>query len=136
MLTVAILGVLAAMAGTSFVGFQERARRTQVVVDIKSISTEVDGFEVSVGRLPVDLNEVGLAGMTDIWGNPYRYQPVPGAKVGQLRKDKFLVPINSDYDLYSMGPDGKSTPALTAQSSRDDVIRAGNGSYIGVAENY
>ena len=27
---------------------------------------------------------------------------------GKFRKDKNIVPINSDYDLYSMGPDGAS----------------------------
>ncbi|MEE8148540.1 MAG: hypothetical protein V3T24_13110, partial [Longimicrobiales bacterium] len=53
----------------------------------------------------------------------------PGA-----RKDKFLVPINSDFDLYSLGSDGKSTPPLGAKASKDDIIRANDGSYMGIAE--
>jgi hypothetical protein len=28
------------------------------------------------------------------------------------------VPINTQYDLYSMGKDGKSSPALTAKEAR------------------
>ena len=56
--------------------------------------------------------------------------------MGQLRKDKNLVPINTDYDLYSKGPDGKSVTPLTANSSRDDIIRANNGAYVGEAEDY
>jgi general secretion pathway protein G len=52
------------------------------------------------------------------------------------RKDRFLVPINSDYDLYSMGPDGESVEPLTAAKSHDDIIRASNGAYVGVAENF
>jgi general secretion pathway protein G len=50
-----------------------------------------------------------------------------------MRKDRFLVPINSDFDLYSMGKDGESVPPLTAQKSRDDIIRANDGAYIGPA---
>ena len=55
---------------------------------------------------------------------------------GKMRKDRFLVPINSDFDLYSMGKDGKSSPPLTASASRDDIIRANDGAYVGPAEGY
>ena len=50
-----------------------------------------------------------------------------------MLKDRFLVPINSDFDLYSMGKDGKSQMPLTAKDSRDDIIRANDGAYIGLA---
>ena len=53
-----------------------------------------------------------------------------------MRKDKFLVPINSDFDLYSMGKDGESVPPLTSKKRRDDIIRANDGQYIGLAEGY
>jgi len=62
--------------------------------------------------------------------------PPSGGGDAQPRKDRFLVPINSDYDLYSVGPDGESTSALTAAQSRDDIIRASDGAYVGVAENF
>lgn len=57
--------------------------------------------------------------------------PPPGA-----RKDRFLVPINSMFDLYSLGKDGESAPPLTAAKSRDDVIVANDGGYTGLAKNY
>ena len=53
-----------------------------------------------------------------------------------MRKDRFLVPINTNFDLYSMGPDGKSVPPLTAQASQDDIIWASDGEYIGPAAQY
>jgi len=56
--------------------------------------------------------------------------------LGQKRKDKNLVPINSDYDLYSMGPDGKTTSALTAAISQDDIVRGRDGIFIGLAADY
>lgn len=135
-LVVALIGVLAALSIGGYTSYLERARRTQVIVDIKYISTELDGFEAEVGQLPSTLNEVDCAGMVDLWGNPYQYLRLDPKDPGNPRKDKFIVPINSDYDLYSMGPDGKSTGPLTAAMSRDDIIRASNGSYIGLAANY
>ena len=68
--------------------------------------------------------------------------PAPGAPgppcggVGGARKDRFLVPINSDFDLYSIGKDGQSVAPLTAQKSHDDVIRASDGGFYGLAKNF
>ncbi|MGD9272343.1 MAG: hypothetical protein PVH08_14815, partial [Syntrophobacterales bacterium] len=45
-------------------------------------------------------------------------------------------PLNSDYDLYSMGTDGMSAPALTNDVSQDDIIRADDGAYTGLAAEY
>ena len=53
-----------------------------------------------------------------------------------VRKDKNLVPINTDFDLYSLGKDGLSAGPLTAKDSRDDIVRANNGAFIGRAEDY
>jgi len=79
--------------------------------------------------------------MLDPWKNPYQYLDLSSLNVnkklmGQVRKDKNLVPINSDYDLYSMGKDGQSQAPLTAANSRDDVVRANNGRFVGLASDY
>ncbi len=55
---------------------------------------------------------------------------------GKPRKDHFLHPITSDFDLYSMGKDGDTVAPLTAQKSHDDVIRASDGAYYGLAKNF
>lgn len=52
------------------------------------------------------------------------------------RKDRHLHPISSDFDLYSMGKDRDSVKPLTAQKSHDDVIRASDGGYYGLAKNF
>lgn len=135
-LTCALIGILSAIAISGYANYQERARKAQVIVDIKNIATELDGHEVATGKLPSTLAEAGVGGMIDVWGNSYEYLRLNPKDPGQPRKDKFIVPINSDYDLYSKGPDGRSAPPLTSKLSRDDIIRASNGSYIGVAENY
>ena len=35
-----------------------------------------------------------------------------------------------------MGKDGKTSAPLTAKDSHDDIVRASDGDYIGLAENY
>jgi general secretion pathway protein G len=74
---------------------------------------------------------------SDPWGRPYQYLNIALApNPGVLRKDKNLVPINTDYDLYSLGRDGDSVPPLNAAKSRDDIVRANNGAFIGKGEDY
>jgi general secretion pathway protein G len=74
----------------------------------------------------------------DPWGNPYEYNKFPpGRRVpAGARRDRFLVPINTTYDLYSKGKDGDSAPPLTARRSQDDVVRANDGGFIGLAARY
>ena len=136
-LVLGVIGVLAAMGTSGFARYQERARMAQVVIDMKSMSELIDGFEVSnMGVLPTSLAEAGADGFVDPWGNPYEYLRLDINPPGKARKDKFLVPINSDYDLYSMGPDGRSVAPLTAKHSRDDIIRASDGSFYGRAQDF
>ncbi|MDH4073829.1 MAG: prepilin-type cleavage/methylation domain-containing protein, partial [Gammaproteobacteria bacterium] len=52
------------------------------------------------------------------------------------RKDGSLNPLNTDFDLYSAGADGESAGPLSATKSRDDIVRANNGAFIGLGENY
>jgi general secretion pathway protein G len=88
-------------------------------------------------NLPLSLADVGMGNLLDPYGNPYEYLNFATAKgKGSFRKDRFLVPINSDYDLYSKGQDGDSVAPLTAAKSRDDIIRANDGGFIGLASQY
>lgn len=56
--------------------------------------------------------------------------------IGQARKDHNLVPINSDFDLFSAGPDGKTAGPLTAKASRDDIVRGSDGAFVGLGRDY
>lgn len=136
MIVTSILGALAALAIPNFRRAVERARVVKAIGDITTMQqTLQEYFEVN-GSYPNSLAEVGLDGRTDPWGNPYEYLPVEGTPRGQLRKDRFLVPVNADFDLYSMGPDGRSNPPFTAAASRDDIVRANDGGFVGIADDY
>ena len=52
------------------------------------------------------------------------------------RRDRYLFPLNTDYDLFSLGPDGRTTVSLGESVGLDDVIRANNGGYFGPASEY
>ena len=71
-------------------------------------------------------------------GNAAGCRACNGACVGtgQARKDRNLVPINSDYDFFSMGRDGKSVGPLTAGPSKDDIVRGSDGAFIGLGRDY
>jgi general secretion pathway protein G len=136
-----VLVVLAAtlVAGSfavpAFNGYVERARVARAVSDIGTVSLKLHQWQRSGHSLPQNLAEAGITAV-DPWGRPYVYLRAADASRAQLRKDGELVPLNSDFDLYSLGPDGISALALPAAPSRDDVVRAANGAFIGVAASY
>ena len=133
-----IVGLLAATAVPMYADYRHRALVAQAKSDIIDIGVEIARFQSdNVGQLPDDLAGIGKDGLLDPWGSPYKYLKLVDlvAQKG-VRKNKNLVPINSDYDLYSMGPDGDSKGPLTAKASRDDIIRANNGRFVGVASAY
>jgi general secretion pathway protein G len=134
--TITAAVVLGSLAVPTFNTYLERSRVARAVSDIGTVSLQLHRRQVDTGSLPATLAEAGIRPRDDPWGRPYEYLRVAGANSGRLRKDRNLVPINTDFDLYSRGPDGISGGPLTAQQSRDDIVRAKNGGYIGVAANY
>jgi len=44
--------------------------------------------------------------------------------------------INREYDLYSFGADGEAGDTLAHEDSEDDIIRADDGGFIGLARTY
>jgi len=52
------------------------------------------------------------------------------------RRDRFMYPLNSDYDLFSLGPNGRTAVSLGETVGQDDVIRANNGGFFGLASDY
>jgi general secretion pathway protein G len=136
LLVVVILGALAALAIPNLQRVVERARVTKAIADVKILGQEITEYWLKNNMYPNSLADVDRAGFIDPWGNPYQYLAVEGASRGQLRKDRFLVPVNSDFDLYSMGPDGLSRPPFTARASQDDIVRANDGGFVGIADDY
>ena len=135
MAALAAVLVLCSLAIPGFNGYVERTRVARAISDIGTLSIHLYRWQLNTRTFPLTLADAGLGG-NDPWGRPYRYVRVEGARTGDLRKDRNLHPINTDFDLYSMGPDGRSAGPLTARDSRDDIVRANDGTFIDIAGKY
>lgn len=139
LIVIAVIGALAAIAVPNYLEYKERARIAQAVGDITQIALALEAYHLDNRTFPADLSALRTNITTDPWGNAYRYlaiDVVPPPSTGNVRRDKNLNPLNSDFDLYSMGPDGKTQKQLTAAKARDDIVRADNGGFVGVASQH
>jgi general secretion pathway protein G len=137
LVTMAVILTIAAIAVPNLLAAINHAKIARAVGDIHAIGTDIQGYSVTNGKYPDTLDDIGDGNYHDPWGNPYQYLNFADIKgKGKMRKDRFLVPINTFFDLYSMGADGNSVSPLTAQASRDDIIWANDGDYVGPAEDY
>ena len=141
LLVMALLMTLSAIAMPLYANYIEEARITRVMLEISTIETFIERYERNNGNLPLSLDALEDEITNDPWGSPYQYLKIEGeGKDGKppkgSRKDKFLHPLNTDYDLCSMGRDGLTGAPLTAEASWDDILRADNGGYVGLASGY
>ena len=136
---IAIIGVIATIAVPMYQSYVLDSKVASATSDIKLLETRIERFFAENRRYPANLAEMGYGAKLDPWGEPYEYLNIqaggPGV-AGKRRKDKNLVPINSDFDLYSRGADGDTKPPLVAPPSRDDVVRAANGAWVGLGGKY
>jgi len=136
LIAIAILGVTAAIAIPIYTAYKLKINNAIAITDIVNIQVAVESYYQASDVYPNSLTDVNMNLLLDPWGLPYEYLNLDGVPIGMMRKDQALVPINSDFDLYSKGPDGASIMPLTAPMSRDDILRANNGAFIGVAAEY
>lgn len=138
MLAVAVLSIIAAIAVPFYNGYIAEARIGAAIQDIRQMEVILDDLYAD-NAPPPTLAAAGI-NLVDPWGNPYEYlwlrgNPAPGLN-GKRRRDKSMNPINSDYDLYSKGPDGQTAKQLTASKARDDIVRANDGDFVGIAGDH
>ena len=133
-----IVALLAGIALPSYTDSRNKAAIAQARGDIADMAIRINQYYADHRAFPASLADIGKATLLDPWKHPYKYLDVTDIKAtkGKARKDKNLVPINSDFDLYSMGKDGKTAAPLTAKASQDDIIRANDGRFIGLGSEY
>jgi general secretion pathway protein G len=141
LLALAVFGLLAAIALPSYALIIERQRVGEAGRELQGIAMAIQRYRTTRFEIPETLAELGLDAdlLEDPWGRPYQFlsfnSSMPGI-AGMIRKDHNLHPLNSEFDLYSFGKDGQSRAPLTAGPSRDDVIWARDGGFVGLAEDY
>ena len=131
-----IISTLSSMVAPSVQRAREKAQVGVAIAELRILQAELAVYtEINFGP-PVSLAAIDRAGLLDPWGFSYIYMPQGTGDNETARKDEFLVPLNSDYDLYSVGRDGESSGPLDARRSWDDVIRALDGAYFGLASDF
>jgi len=137
LLIVALIGIISSILVPVFLQILERSKVRRAIADMRMIEFEIGQYRDLEERFPEDLDDLPPRPRFDPWGRPYVYFLFegPGWR-GQARKDRFLVPINTSYDLYSLGADGESRPPLQNPVSLDDVVRANDGQFYGLGRNF
>ena len=139
MVVLVIASLLVSVAVPGYDRYVQRAKVRAAIGEIGKISLAIEEFRLrNMNRIPLTLAELGIEISNDPWGRPYEFVNIPaaGPGFGGMRKDGKLNPLNTDFDLYSRGRDGDSKGPLSAAASRDDVVRANNGAFIGLGEDY
>jgi general secretion pathway protein G len=139
-IAMAILAILMTISFPLYTNYIDKMNINQAKIDIVILESKIQAYYSENSVFPVSLAQAGLIVYRDPWGNSYQYFRIANQNTSTIRqnarKDHFLVPINSTYDLYSMGKDGQSKKALTPKVSHDDIIRANDGAYVGLASEY
>ena len=131
--------IISVLATVGFIGYQEfhyRGQVSQAIADIRSIEGKLYTYYAENVSFPPTLAQVQEQNRVDPWNRPYQYWPITGQINQPVRKDRNLHPLNTDFDLGSVGKDGLTSLALTANASKDDIIRASNGKFVNLASKY
>ncbi len=136
LIAVALLGVLAAMLIPTFLSYLHETKVRRAITDIRLIERDISLYMDAKADIPDSLEDLPSPIIPrDPWGQPYEYYPFKdnGYK-GKARHNLSEVPINTDYDLYSIGRDGDTHKQV--HKAPDDIIRAHDGDFVGLAKDY
>ncbi|HOY70967.1 MAG TPA: prepilin-type N-terminal cleavage/methylation domain-containing protein [Methylotenera sp.] len=136
MITVAIIGILAAIAIPAYKDYTEKAKISGAVSDIAAMGTIIEQFFQENRRYPDSLAEVNLDTKRDPWDQPYVYLNLTGPGNGGARKDHALNPINTYFDLYSIGSSHDTHVQVSHARSKEDVIWGRDGKFINVGAKF
>jgi len=145
LIVMAIISILATIGFIKYSGFIERAKETKAIADIKQIAEWVEEYKERYGEYPPDLTTLKErlnlnSEFKDPWDNPYQYVYIAeddkkDKNKQKARRDRNQKPINTYYDLWSNGADGDYQQQVNGAKSRDDIIRAWDGSFVGLGKD-
>lgn len=132
-----VVSALLAACIPAYLEHAEQLRLVEVQRDMGVMELRIQRYYADRGEYPPDLDTIDMGGEEDPWGKPYQYRNVSTREGnGILREKQGGTPVNRDYDLYSMGPNGESQNQLLALASQDDIVRAEGGEFIGFSAEY
>jgi general secretion pathway protein G len=137
LVTIAIIGIISTIAINQTQKYIRETKVRAAIQEIRNIQKDIYLYEKRNGEWPNDLSQIYENEVpTDPWNETYVYYTIDSVTVGDVRKDRNMVPVNTDFDLYSKGVDGRSKKPFTSPFSQDDIVRANNGGFVGLVKNY
>ncbi|NTW17204.1 MAG: prepilin-type N-terminal cleavage/methylation domain-containing protein [Syntrophaceae bacterium] len=134
-----IIGILMVIALPTWSYMVTKAKVSRAEADIRTLEKDVTAYLIDKGTLPPSgqpgLDAIGRSGLRDPWNRPYQYLNTTSG--GTPYQGDLPIPLNEDhFDIYSVGQNGVSTLSLADASSEDDIIRAGDGGFVGLGIDY
>jgi general secretion pathway protein G len=124
-----ILAVLTAMATPQLMGYFGKAKTQSVQLQIESIGTALELYYMENGSYPS--MSVGLKALVEAtpeaprWNGPY-LKKAKNLLDPWGRSYQYVYPVsNGDYEVYSLGPNGKGTSASAQERFARGAGRAG-----------
>lgn len=124
-----VIGVLSSIALSSVRKAKDGAQRARTAVEVNTLRTEIEQYDLLNGNLPVTLADLGRADMVDPWGNPYVYAAAgPGTgreldtnelPTSPQTKLGFCVTILASIP----GPGGRRAVASVCSTAQGDLER-------------
>jgi general secretion pathway protein G len=130
LIAIAIMGILSAIAVPIWTGYMDDSRNATAIADIANIESQIERFVALNGNPPATLAAANIVPPKDPWGRAYIYVYPP------VYWDKHDKPLNKDYDILSMGKDGKTNVHLWHSDAFDDIIRCNSGAFVGLGKEY
>lgn len=136
--TVVIL-ILATLSVPVYNEYMNRVKLSRCKQELRVLETEIQAYINENNVFPATLANIGRADLRDPWGNFYMYRNIVNPDGGALAiRTRFGVPVNTDFDLYSVGLDGLTEQPVNGGggTGRDDIIRASDGAYNGRGDEF
>jgi general secretion pathway protein G len=137
LVSLAVVAVLVTLAIPSYTNYVNRARGAAAAQEMRVVEQAINAYQADRGVFPpsLSLSDIGQqVPLNDPWGRPYEYHIIGTA--GYTPYEFLFTDSNLDYDLYSKGADmatDKNLGPPIADNCKDDIIRASNGGFLGLA---
>lgn len=132
---VAIIGILVALAIPLFEEFAQRARNSRAMQEVRVLETEIQGYYFVNGVYPATLADINRGDLLDPWGQNYVYNDFSDIVTNPPRK-RFFERLNGDFDIYSKGKDKLTDPVVSSLTGQDDLVRGGEGLFVGLGGDW
>lgn len=132
-----IVGILMGIAIPKLFQSLDKTRQARAIVELEYMQQQIEIYRNLKGKVPDQWSDLAAGAIpSDPWGRSYVYNSHGFVSSLLFRTNGPLIPINTDYDLYSMGKDGISLANILLLGSTDDIVRADNGAFFGIVTDY